>query len=205
MNNKKRLEDVFEVASQCSPYVKVLTKTLEVYPDFPKKGVNFVDIFPLFSNRYLVARTSSALLRAVDAVMDTSKITAVAGPESRGFLFGVLLAEYLGVPFVPFRKPNKLPCPTVSKEYTLEYGTDSLEFPSDVLTAKDNVLIVDDLLALGGTMEAMIDIIRDSTEASVLAGVTLINLEDLPKPKFKAPVVSVLNLRETANVNELSR
>ena len=193
---KKRLDEVFEISSDRVTYNKALANALEVYPGFPKEGVNFVDIFPLFRSKYLLARLAPALRRAIEATGSLSSITAVAAPDARGFLIGTLLAADLGVPFIPFRKPGKLPCETISQEYVLEYGTNSLEFPKDVLTAEDNVLIVDDLLAVGGTMNAMIELIQNHTEATVHSGITLINLVDLPKPEFNVPVISLLHLKE---------
>lgn len=196
MSAPKPLTEVF--ASVCCPdeFNKILMENLDVYPDFPKEKINFVDIFPVFRNQYLMDGMVSAFKRAVEAVQPLDAVTAVAAPESRGFCFGVLIAQALGVPFIPFRKAGKLPCEVLETSYELEYGSATLAFPKGVLAAHDKVLIVDDLLAVGGTMKAMIDTIRMQTEAEVYAGVTLINLADLPKPPFDVPVVSVLDLIE---------
>tara|TARA_B100000900_G_scaffold368272_1_gene345370 strand:+ start:822 stop:1244 length:423 start_codon:yes stop_codon:yes gene_type:complete len=93
--------------------------------------------------------------------------TAVAGPEARGFIFGPLLAVKLGCPFIPIRKPGKLPSDTLSVAYELEYGTNTLEMHKDALTHKDRVVIVDDLLATGGTIRAAISLIRGTGAQTV--------------------------------------
>lgn len=116
-------------------------------PDFPKPGVVFKDITPILRDPLLRKDT----IEAFSERYRERDVTAVAGPESRGFIFGVLLASELGVPFVPIRKPGKLPRPTYSQSYELEYGTDELQIHKDAVTSGDNVVIVDDLLATGGT------------------------------------------------------
>lgn len=196
MPTPKPLNEVFKPVHVPNSFIKILMNNLDVYPDFPKEGVNFIDVFPVFRSKYLLSRLTSALKRSVEEVKPLDSITAVAAPESRGFCFGVLVAQALGVPFIPFRKAGKLPCDVVATSYDLEYGSATLEFPKGVLTEHDNVLIVDDLLAVGGTMKAMIDTIHLHTEATIHSGVTLLNLADLPKPEFNVPVVSVLHLKE---------
>jgi adenine phosphoribosyltransferase len=119
-------------------------------PDFPKPGVLFRDLTPLL-------RDPRALVEAGDllaAPFHGAGITAVVGIEARGFLLAPLVAARLGVGLVPVRKPGKLPWETASREYTLEYGTDALEVHRDSLTSADRVVIVDDVLATGGTAAA---------------------------------------------------
>jgi adenine phosphoribosyltransferase len=125
-------------------------------PDFPKPGIIFKDITPLLQN----AAGLKATLDALAEPFVGKGITAVAGMESRGFIFGVSVAERLGVGFVPVRKPGKLPSKTVSEEFTLEYGTDTLEIHEDAVGAGDKVLLIDDLLATGGTAKATINLVR---------------------------------------------
>lgn len=125
-------------------------------PDFPKPGILFKDITPLLQNPAGLKSTLDALAKPFEG----KGITAVAGMESRGFIFGVSVAERLGVGFVPVRKPGKLPADTVSEEFTLEYGTDTLEIHKDALKPGDKVLIIDDLLATGGTAKATINLIK---------------------------------------------
>ena len=126
-------------------------------PDFPKEGIVFKDITPLCGN----AEALSATLDLLAEPYSGRGITHVAGMESRGFIFAVPVAERLQAGFVPIRKPGKLPAETVSAEYALEYGTDTLEMHRDAVGPGDKVLVVDDLLATGGTAEATVKLIRE--------------------------------------------
>jgi adenine phosphoribosyltransferase len=126
-------------------------------PDFPKKGILFKDITPLL-------RAPEALEFCVGALAEPfrrSKVTKVAAIESRGFIFGSCVARLLNAGFVPIRKPGKLPWTTRRNEYVLEYGTDALEIHDDALTADDRVVLIDDVLATGGTAAAASCLIRD--------------------------------------------
>ncbi|WP_353183618.1 adenine phosphoribosyltransferase [Parapedobacter lycopersici] len=119
-------------------------------PDFPRKGVVFKDITPLLQDPELC----NAILDEFIERLDTLTIDVVAGIESRGFLFGLMLANRLGVPFVPIRKQGKLPYLTVTEEYELEYGHAAIEVHRDAFPKDVRVLIHDDLLATGGTVSA---------------------------------------------------
>ena len=143
-------------------------------PDFPIEGVLFKDITPLLKHS---AALSLALEKLIAAVGDT-KFDLIAAPESRGFIFGVPMADRLKVPFVPIRKPGKLPYDTTSFEYELEYGTDTVEMHVDATRKGDRVLVVDDLLATGGTVDACCKLIKN-TGAVVAGCVFLIELEFL--------------------------
>lgn len=127
-------------------------------PDFPKKGILFKDITPVLSDPKLCAEIAKKLAN------DWSEypIDAVAGIESRGFIFGMLIAQILKVPFIPVRKAGKLPYKTVQMSYELEYGTATIEMHSDALNPNDNILIHDDLLATGGTAAAAAKLILQS-------------------------------------------
>lgn len=142
--------------------------------DFPKPGIVFQDITPILHDPELRDDT----IEAFHERYANSGVTAVAGPESRGFLFGVLLAEKLHVPFVPVRKPGKLPRAVYRQNYELEYGTDELQIHQDALSPEDNVVIVDDLLATGGTAEAAVKLI-EQTGAQVIENAFVIELLDL--------------------------
>ncbi|MDX6691585.1 MAG: adenine phosphoribosyltransferase [Solirubrobacteraceae bacterium] len=120
-------------------------------PDFPKPGIVFRDITPLLGS----AEGLAATLRALVAMTRALEPNLIIGPEARGFLLGPALARDLGAGFVLARKPGMLPHETVSTEYELEYGTDSLELHADAISAGDRVLIHDDLLATGGTASAL--------------------------------------------------
>ncbi|MEX2671170.1 MAG: adenine phosphoribosyltransferase [Phycisphaeraceae bacterium] len=125
-------------------------------PDWPKPGVVFKDITPLL-------RDPAALAMAVELMANPYRgkgVGVVAGAESRGFIFGTALAQSLSVGFVPIRKPKKLPRETHAIEYELEYGTDRLEVHRDAVQPGQRVLLVDDLLATGGTMKACCDLMQ---------------------------------------------
>ncbi|MFB3041846.1 MAG: adenine phosphoribosyltransferase [Candidatus Poribacteria bacterium] len=125
-------------------------------PDYPKPGIGFKDITTLLID-------GPAFREAVDLLAErfqNQEIKKVVGIESRGFVFGSVIAYKWGVGFVPVRKPGKLPAETISEEYDLEYGTDSLEIHRDAITPGEKVLIVDDLLATGGTAQATVNLIN---------------------------------------------
>ena len=137
-------------------------------PDFPKPGIIFKDITPLLGN-------AEALDQCVDQLIEPFKdkgIEAVVGVESRGFIFGTAAACRLGAGFVPIRKPGKLPIETLSASYDLEYGTDTIEIHADAVKPGQKVLMVDDLLATGGTMAAACELV-DKLGAEIV-GVALV-------------------------------
>ncbi len=143
-------------------------------PDFPKKGILFKDITPVLSD----IDTLRASVKEMAAPFMDLEIDVVVGIESRGFIFGAPIADVLNCSFVPVRKPGKLPWKTESVSYELEYGTDALEIHEDAITEGQNVLIVDDLLATGGTAEATCKLV--SKLGGNIKGLSvLIELEDL--------------------------
>ena len=148
-----------------------LNKWIRDVPDFPRQGIIFKDITPLLGNTQAFAETVKLISKAAKDI----EITHVAGIESRGFIFGAAVAVDLGVGFVPVRKPGKLPCETLRESYSLEYGTDSIEIHKDSLIAGDRVLLVDDLLATGGTMGAAVKLV-EKTGATVVRIVFVIEL-----------------------------
>ena len=119
-------------------------------PDFPKPGIVFKDITPILKNPALCNEITKALAQQLASL----NIDVIAGIESRGFLFGLALAQQLGVPFVPIRKVGKLPYKTIQQSYNLEYGSATLEVHEDAFEPGQKVLIHDDLLATGGTVVA---------------------------------------------------
>lgn len=125
-------------------------------PNFPKEGIIFKDITPLLNS---VEARKEVINRFIENLPDT-KIDKVIGVESRGFFFGILLAQELGVGFVPVRKKGKLPFDTLSASYELEYGTDILEIHTDAIQKGENVLIHDDVLATGGTIKAVSELVE---------------------------------------------
>ena len=126
-------------------------------PDFPKPGILFKDITPLLQEPFALKMAADAL---VEGLADKG-IDKVVGMESRGFLFGPMLAERLGAGFVPIRKPGKLPYKTLNESYDLEYGTDTLEIHVDGIEKGDKVLIHDDVLATGGTALAATKLVEN--------------------------------------------
>lgn len=124
-------------------------------PDFPKQGIIFKDITPLLASPEAFHDTCDRLAQPFAG----KGVTKVIGIESRGFIFGTPVAERLGAGFVPIRKPGKLPARTVSQSYQLEYGTDTIEIHADAIAPGEKVLIIDDLLATGGTMAAAADLV----------------------------------------------
>ena len=133
-----------------------LRKLIREVPDFPKPGINFYDITTLLLNPAGLKATIDALRVQVDS----EKIDVVIGVESRGFIFATPLAYQLGAGFIPVRKPKKLPAECVSVSYDLEYGQDTLEMHKDAVGPGHRVLIVDDLLATGGTARAVVDLVE---------------------------------------------
>jgi adenine phosphoribosyltransferase len=125
-------------------------------PDFPQPGILFRDVTPLLKD----AAAFNATLDAMQSYVETRGADAIVGIESRGFLFGTPLAARLGLPFVPVRKPGKLPAAHMSIEYALEYGEGQLDIHSDALAAGDSVVIVDDLLATGGTAVGAVKLVE---------------------------------------------
>tara|TARA_Y100000994_G_scaffold171689_1_gene141498 strand:- start:359 stop:874 length:516 start_codon:yes stop_codon:yes gene_type:complete len=130
--------------------MKSIADRIRDVPDFPKKGIVFKDITPVLSD----IETLRISIKEMAAPYMDHNIDVVVGIESRGFIFGTPIADILGCSFVPVRKPGKLPWKTESVSYELEYGSDSLEIHTDAIQPHQNILIVDDLLATGGTAEA---------------------------------------------------
>ncbi|MFA3783162.1 adenine phosphoribosyltransferase [Melioribacteraceae bacterium 4301-Me] len=134
-----------------------LKSLIRTVPDFPKKGIMFRDITTLLKDK----NGLNYALEELYNLSKTKKITKVVGIESRGFILGGALAIKLGAGFVPIRKPGKLPAPSISESYILEYGVDSIEIHKDAIQPGDTVLLHDDLLATGGTMNAACKLIEN--------------------------------------------
>ena len=133
-----------------------LKEKIRSVPDFPKAGINFFDITTLLKDKDGFRSTIEALVKP----FNNGSIDVVVGVESRGFILGGAVADRLGAGFAPVRKKGKLPSHTVQETYDLEYGTDCLEIHSDAVTSGQRVLIVDDVLATGGTAAATIKLVR---------------------------------------------
>jgi adenine phosphoribosyltransferase len=137
-------------------------------PDFPKEGILFRDIMPLLSNAQAL---SVAVIALSDAFRDAG-VDYVAAVEARGFIFGSAVAKELGVGFIPLRKKGKLPYKTESVTCDLEYGTDTIEVHSDAIKPGDKILMIDDLLATGGTMAAACELVEKL--GGEIAGLTFV-------------------------------
>ena len=159
-------------------------------PDFPKAGVLFRDITPMLAD----ARAFAQAIESLDLATKDMAYTRIVGIESRGFIFGAALAQRRQCGFVPMRKPKKLPCAVVRETYALEYGEDTLEMHEDALARGERALIVDDVLATGGTAEAAGRLVGRS--AGAVAGFAfLIELDFLQgRPRLGShPVASVIH------------
>lgn len=154
--------------------LEFLKNSIKNVPDYPKAGILFRDITSLLEDPKAYALSIELLTEHYK----NAGITKVVGTEARGFLFGAPVALGLGVGFVPVRKPRKLPRATLAESYTLEYGTDTLEIHQESIQPGDKVLVVDDLLATGGTLEATVKLIR-RLGGEVADAAFVINLFDL--------------------------
>lgn len=151
--------------------LKALVRTI---PDFPKPGILFRDVTTLIGHGAGFAAAAGHMAdRARDAGAE-----AIAGIEARGFIFGAAVAASLGLPFVPVRKPGKLPVPVLAMDYALEYGTDTLEVDPGAIRDGQNVVLIDDLIATGGTALAAVQLLR-SAGGVVTQGLFVIDLPDL--------------------------
>ena len=161
-------------------------------PDFPKPGILFLDITTATKDKKSMQLMTDFLYKK----FKDEKVDYIAGIESRGFIFGAALAYKLNAGFIPIRKPNKLPAKTIKESYSLEYGTDTIEMHEDALKPGDRVLIIDDLLATGGTAVAACNLCK-KVGADVIAAAFIIELDPLKgREKIEAggvKVVSMLN------------
>ena len=151
-----------------------LKKYIADIPDFPEPGVIFRDVTPLLANKDAYQES----IRLISEFAKDKNVDVIVGPEARGFLFGCPVALALHCGFVPVRKPGKLPREVISQSYDLEYGSNEIQMHSDSIQAGQNVLVVDDLLATGGTVEAAITLI-EKMGGNVVGTAFLIELEAL--------------------------
>lgn len=159
-----------------------LKKYIRDIPDFPAPGVMFHDVTPLLAN----PRAFHAAINQLAQLFADQEIDAIAAPEARGFIFASALAYQLNISFIPVRKPGKLPAAIVSRDYELEYGQNTLSMHADALQPKQRVLVVDDVLASGGTAHACCDLIKQ-LQADVIGCAFLIEIATLEGRKKLAP------------------
>jgi len=168
----------------CEP----LKELIRAVPDFPKPGILFYDITTLLKDK----TGSAQLIDAFAQYYIDKHVDLVLGIEARGFIFGPALAYRLNAGFVPVRKPGKLPAETVKIKYDLEYGSDSLEIHKDAILPGQRVIIVDDLLATGGTMQATIELVKKL--GGEIVGLTVAIELDFLKGRAKFPEYDVFSL-----------
>lgn len=175
---------------------KLLLDNLRNVPDFPKKGIHFKDVSTLFKNPACNREMVDELVR----IYRDKGITKVVGIESRGFVIGAMLADRLGAGFVMARKPGKLPAETRKATYLKEYGYDTIEIHADAIVPGDVVLIHDDLLATGGSMQAAVDLVRHFNPAKIYVNFLIeLKMEGLEGRKFldkDLDVTTLLTLTE---------
>ena len=162
--------------------IQLIRDRIRDVPDFPKPGILFKDITPLLADPQALRAAAEALA----APYRDNRIDLVVGIEARGFIFGTPVAGLLDVGFVPIRKPGKLPWETRSASYELEYGSDALEIHADAVAEGERVLVVDDLLATGGTSRAACDLLA-GMGAEIVEVAVLIELEFLKGRQRLAP------------------
>ena len=157
--------------------------------DFPKEGILFKDITPLLNDPIARKKCLSILVESLKG----QKIDKVVGAESRGFFFGILLAQELNAGFIPVRKPNKLPYERISASYELEYGLDTLEMHKDAIKPGERILIHDDVLATGGTAKAVCELVEklggEIVQCNFLMELTFLNGREKIKEK---PIFSAI-------------
>ncbi len=169
-----------------------LKDTIRTIPDFPKPGIMFRDITTLMTNR----RGFAEAVIQLAAPYQDDFVDNVVGIEARGFVFGAAVAYELNAGFVPVRKKGKLPFDTYEQDYELEYGTDILEMHADAIRGQEKVLLIDDLIATGGTAEAAIKVLRKAG-ANVIGAAFVIDLPDLGgRKRIEAMDVPVTTLVE---------
>jgi len=169
-----------------------IKKKIRTVPHWPKQGIMFRDITTLLKDADGFKKTIEIFYERYK----NAKPDAVVGIESRGFITGAVLAEKLGVGFIPIRKPGKLPSDTVSEEYELEYGKDKIEIHKDAISEGDNILMVDDLLATGGTAIAACNLIK-KLGGKIMECSFIVDLPDLGgRKKLESAGYKVFNLVE---------
>ena len=170
---------------------RIIKDSIRTIPHWPKQGIMFRDITTLLKDQKAMSKVMEIFVKRYK----DKEIQVIAGIESRGFIFGSILAEKLGVSFVPIRKPGKLPGETIKQEYELEYGTDAVEVHSDAISYGEKVLIVDDLLATGGTMKAACNLV-EKLRGEIVECAFVVDLPDLNgKEKLNHSVFSIVSFK----------
>tara|TARA_B100000073_G_scaffold82687_1_gene63311 strand:+ start:62150 stop:62668 length:519 start_codon:yes stop_codon:yes gene_type:complete len=167
---------------------KYLQERVDSYKDFPKKGIIFRDLSPIFSDPNLLAE----LIKEMSNIQFCKNADAIIAVDARGFLFGSMISMYLSKPMVLARKPGKLPGELISKEYSLEYGTNSLSLQKKAIQQYNSFAIVDDIIATGGTVQCLYELILSQNKEVTGLNVVLELAELKGRDKFPFPVSSQL-------------
>ena len=136
--------------------MNIIKESIRTIPNFPIEGIMFRDVTTLFANPYAL----NTVIKEITEYWKNKNLTAIIGIEARGFITGSIVANHLNLPFIPIRKQGKLPFQTIRQDYDLEYGNATIEIHTDSLNKEDNVLILDDLIATGGTAIASINLVK---------------------------------------------
>ncbi|XP_022920769.1 adenine phosphoribosyltransferase [Onthophagus taurus] len=176
--------------TEIAEHIQLIAKCIKSYPDFPKQGVLFRDVFSILREPKVFPVLRDVLVALTKKLNPIPE--CIAALDARGFLFGPLIALELKVPFIPIRKKGKLPGEVISQTYTLEYGTDCLEIQKESITKGVNVLVVDDLLATGGSMKAAIDLL-EKAGAEVIGCLIIVEIMELNgRGKLTKPVIPIV-------------
>eukprot|EP00118_Oscarella_pearsei_P025356 m.308040 g.308040 ORF g.308040 m.308040 type:complete len:184 (+) comp43301_c0_seq1:64-615(+) len=179
--------------SQKKKILDSVQSLITAYSDFPKAGIKFRDIFPIFQDASVFQSLIDLMVEELRKLCSGKKIDAVLGLEARGFLFAPIIALKMGVAFVPVRKKGKLPGDVKTFIYEKEYGKDQFEIQSGSLKKGQNVIVVDDLVATGGSLAAVCSLVKQA-DCNVLQCMVLIELSDLNgKKAVDAPVEALLS------------
>ena len=166
--------------------IEILSKAVRNVPDFPMPGIQFKDVTTLFRDSFILRE----MVEGLSEIYKDRGITKVVGIESRGFILGPLLAVRLNAGFIPIRKPGKLPAAVFEESYAKEYGMDAIQIHQDAIDPEDIVLLHDDLLATGGTMQAAVRLIKKFNPAKIYVNF-LIELTDLKGREGFTPDIQV--------------
>lgn len=186
----RNMADLIGLPAATDQEIKIIKEALIEVADFPKPGIRFQDITPILA----LPDVFQTCIKMMKRRYQNANIGAICGLESRGFLFGCTLAYAMNIPFVPIRKPGKLPRKTVSFQYEKEYGTDEFHIHADALHEHENVVIVDDLIATGGTAEAAVHLV-EKAGCCCYEIICVVELMDLKgRDKLSAPFYSIVKI-----------
>ena len=195
-DNSEQLQTLFKEFEELE---KEVMPQLKFYPDFPKKGVNFLDVFSATTNPDIFRKLMEAFKKLAEVKYGKpgEAFTHIVGIDSKGFVLGPILALQWNLPFVAVRKKGKLPGECWTQSYTLEYGSDTLEIQKDAFPAGSKAILIDDLLATGGTLRATEDLIANIPDSEVVGSLCIWEIDLLKgREKLTRPFEACIHLRE---------